>query len=162
MTDAFTIRDLAPGDAGWVIQRHAELYAENDGFDASFEALVAEIMADFIRNRDPATDRAFMLVRGAQRLGCVFCVRLDADTAKLRLFLMEPELRGQGQGARLLQAFLDHARAVGFTRASLWTHESHRAACALYAKFAFQMTEARPVTSFGQALVEQTWVKDPL
>lgn len=162
MTADLSIRDLAPGDAGWVIQRHAELYAAQDGFDSSFEALVAEIMAEFIRNRDPATDRAFMLVRGQQRLGCVFCVRLDAQTAKLRLFLIEPELRGQGQGARLLRAFLEHAKARGFSRVTLWTHESHRAACALYARFGFEMVAAKPVTSFGQNLVEQSWVKEPI
>lgn len=160
MTEQPTLRDLQPGDAGWIIQRHGELYAENDGFDASFEALVAEIMADFIRNRDPHTDRAFILARGGERLGCVFCVALDPEMAKLRLFLVEPHLRGQGYGALLLRAFLDHARDCGFRRATLWTHESHRAACALYARFGFRMERARPVTSFGQALVEQTWTRD--
>ena len=161
MTDTdLTIRDIQPGDAGWVVQRHGELYAANDGFDSSFEALVAEIMADFLRHRDPATDRAFILARGGERVGCVFCVKLDAETAKLRLFLLQPELRGQGQGARLLQAFIDHAVDCGFKWVTLWTHESHRAACALYARFGFQMTGARSVTSFGVPLVEQTWAKE--
>ena len=160
MTDApLQIRDLATGDAGWVIQRHAELYAAEAGFDASFEVLVAGIVADFLRARGP-DDRAFIAHRGGRRLGSVFCVRLDDETAKLRLFLLEPDARGQGLGRLLLQACLDHARARGFRRMTLWTHESHRAACALYARAGFALVGSRPVTSFGQPLVEQSWTLD--
>lgn len=129
MRDDVTFRDLEIGDAGWLIERHAVLYAESDGFDASFEALVAEILADFIRNRDPASERAFIAVAGGRRVGSVFCVRSgEAGVAKLKLFLIEPEWRGRGLGRRLLDACLGFAREAGYERLRLWTHESHRAA----------------------------------
>jgi GNAT superfamily N-acetyltransferase len=159
--DDITLRDIAPGDAGWLIQRHAELYARDEGFDWTFEPLVAEILVDFLRNRGP-NDRAFIAVRGDVRLGSVFCVRLDAETAKLRLFLLESAARGKGFGQRLLDACLNHARSRGFRRITLWTHESHHAACALYHRNGFDLVSARSVTSFGVNLVEQTWSKDLL
>lgn len=155
---AVVLRDLQIGDAGWLIGQHAEVYAQSDGFDASFEALVAEILADFIRNRDPATERAFIAEAGGQRLGSVFCVQSgEPGVAKLRLFFLVPEARGQGLGKDLLAACLQFARDTGYARMRLWTHESHRAACALYASFGFTCVRAEPVTSFGVDLVEQTW-----
>jgi GNAT superfamily N-acetyltransferase len=158
MTDEVTLRDLAIGDAGWLIERHAVLYARDDGFDETFEALVAEILAAYIRNRDPARERAFIAVADGRRVGSVFCVRGDAPgVAKLRLFLIEPDWRGRGLGRRLLDACLGFAREAGYDRLRLWTHESHRAACALYARSGFRLLDSRPVRSFGQDLVEQTW-----
>jgi GNAT superfamily N-acetyltransferase len=158
MTDEVTLRDLEIGDAGWLVERHAVLYARDDGFDETFEALVAEILAAYIRTRDPARERAFIAVADGQRVGSVFCVRSDeAGVAKLRLFLIEPEWRGRGLGQRLLAACLGFAREAGYDRLRLWTHESHRAACALYARSGFRLLDSRPVRSFGQDLVEQTW-----
>jgi GNAT superfamily N-acetyltransferase len=158
MTDEVTLRDLEIGDAGWLVERHAVLYARDDGFDETFEALVAEILAAYIRTRDPARERAFIAVAGGQRVGSVFCVRSDeAGVAKLRLFLIEPDWRGRGLGQRLLAACLGFAREAGYDRLRLWTHESHRAACALYARSGFRLLDIRPVRSFGQDLVEQTW-----
>lgn len=154
-------RDLAPGDAGWLIEQHAVLYGREEGFDASFEALVARILADFIENRDSPTERAWIAWDGALRLGSIFCVKgPDPETAKLRLFLLVPEARGRGLGRQLLTLCLDHARAQGFKRMTLWTHESHRAACALYTKAGFSCTGSKPVHSFGVDLVEQEWTKD--
>ncbi len=154
-------RDLAPGDAGWLIEQHAILYARDEGFDASFEALVARVLADFIDHRDTRVERAWIAWNGAARLGSVFCVKgPDPDTAKLRLFLLRPEARGRGLGRQLLDLCLDHARAHGFGRMTLWTHESHRAACALYAKAGFICTSAKPVRAFGVNLVEQEWTID--
>ena len=96
-----SLRDLAIGDAGWLIQRHGELYADEEGFDASFEALVADILAEFIRQNDPQTERAFIAVAGKRRLGSVLCVQSGTPgVAKLRLFLLEPDARGIGLGAR--------------------------------------------------------------
>ncbi len=154
---AITLHDIAIGDAGWLIQRHAELYAREEGFDDTFEPLVAEILVRYLRERNPATDRAWIAWRDGRRLGSIFCVRADDATAKLRLFLVEPEARGSGLGKRLLAACISHARARGFARLTLWTHESHRAACALYAAHGFVLTGARPVRSFGVDLVEQSW-----
>lgn len=157
MQDDIALRDLATGDAGWLIQRHAELYARDEGFDASFEALVAEILADFIRNHDPGCERAFIAHRGAERLGSVFCVRQDAQTAKLRLFLLEPHMRGAGLGRRLLEACMGYASQGGYRRMVLWTHASHRAACALYARAGWRRVSSKPVVSFGVPLEEQGW-----
>lgn len=157
LAEPVEIRDLAPGDAGWLIERHAVLYARDEGFDARFEALVAEILAGFIRNRDAERERAFIAWSGGRRLGSVFCVRQSGEVAKLRLFLLEPEARGRGLGRHLLRLCLDWAAARGYRRMVLWTHESHEAACALYARAGFTLTESQATRSFGQEVVEQTW-----
>ena len=157
MADDIELRDLAPGDAGWVISRHGALYAAEAGFDAHFEALVAKIVADFLRHHDPAREHGWIAWSGGRRVGCIFCVRVNDDVAKLRLFLLEPEVRGRGLGRRLLATVLDFARSRGYRRLTLWTHESHRAACALYAATGFTLTEARPVHNYGCDLVEQEW-----
>ncbi|MHC0054879.1 GNAT family N-acetyltransferase [Actibacterium sp. D379-3] len=160
-SDAITFRDLAIGDAGWLIQRHAELYAAHDGFDATFEPLVAEILVDYMRNRDPDCERAWIAHCGDQRLGSIFCVREGTPgVAKLRLFLIEPAARGHGLGHTLLGLCMEYARATGYRRLTLWTHESHKAACALYAAHGFRRVKSVPVRSFGQDLVEQSWEID--
>lgn len=158
-----TLRPLAIGDAGWLIQRHAELYAESDGFDETFEPLVAEILTQFLRTHDPATERAFIATNDNERLGSIFCVQSGTPgVAKLRLLLLEPKARGLGLGQRLLDACLGFARDVGYRKLTLWTHESHRAACALYEKNGFRLTASKPVHSFGVDLVEQAWEIDLL
>lgn len=155
------LRDIAIGDAGWLIQQHAERYAVDEGFDASFEPLVAEILADFLRHHDPATERAFIATSGPTRLGSIFCVQSGTPgIAKLRLFYLSPEARGLGLGQRLLDACLGFARNAGYEAMRLWTHESHRAACALYSKNGFRCVASEPVHSFGVDLVEQTWEID--
>lgn len=161
MTQDVTFSDLQIGDAGWLIQRHAELYARDEGFDATFEALVAEILAAYIRDHDPSCERAWIARLGEERLGSIFCVREGAPgVAKLRLFLLEPKARGLGLGQRLLQMCMAYARACGYRRLVLWTHESHEAACALYRRHGFRLTEAKPAFSFGRQLVEQSWEID--
>lgn len=154
-------RDLAPGDAGWVLDRHGALYARDEGYDATFEALVAEILADFLRNRDPSRARAWIAHQGDTRLGCVFVVQGAAPgTAKLRLFLIDPAARGQGLGKRMLAMAMDWARAQGYGAMELWTHESHRAACALYQKAGWRMLRIAPAQSFGVDVVDQFWEID--
>lgn len=152
--------DLAPGDAGWIISRHGALYARDEGYDQTFEALVAGIVADFIRTRDPDRGRAWIARAGQDRLGCIFCVRETDEVAQLRLFLLEPAARGRGLGRRMLDLCLGFAREAGYRRMVLWTHESHRAACALYAAAGFSMTGETPAVAFGQAVVDQTWERD--
>jgi DNA-binding MarR family transcriptional regulator/GNAT superfamily N-acetyltransferase len=151
------LTDLQPGDAGWVISRHGALYARDEGYDIGFEALVAGIVARFIDTRDPVRERAWIARDGGQRLGCVFCARESDSVARLRLFLLEPAARGRGLGRRMLEECLGFARQAGYARMVLWTHESHRTACALYAAAGFQMTDAQPATAFGQSVVDQTW-----
>lgn len=151
------LRDLAPGDAGWIISRHGALYAAAEGFDQTFEALVAEILAAFLRSHDPARERGWIAWQGDRRLGSIFCVRLSDKVAKLRLFFLEPEARGKGLGRQLLAACMQFARQCGYTEMTLWTHESHRAACALYAASGFNLVAETPRRSFGQDVVEQEW-----
>ncbi|MBF9060677.1 GNAT family N-acetyltransferase [Rhodobacterales bacterium HKCCSP123] len=152
---------LRIGDAGWLVMRHAERYAADEGFDASFEPLVARILAGFLEGHDPARERGWIARAGERRLGSIFCVEGPTpDTAKLRLFYLEPEARGLGLGQRLLQECMAFARAAGYRRMTLWTHESHRAACALYARNGFACVRSEPVHSFGTDLVEQEWVRD--
>lgn len=164
MTDpAPILRDLVPGDAGWVIGRHGALYARDEGFGPEFEALVAEILATFLRRADPLRERG-CIAEGAdgQRLGCIFCMAEGPEApgiARLRPFLLEPEARGTGLAARLLAACTDFARAAGYGTLRLSTHESHRAAGRLYARSGFTLTGSQPVRSFGCDLVAQHWEK---
>ena len=156
--DEIEIRDLATGDAGWVLMRHGALYAAEEGYDLRFEAVVAGILAGFIENRVPGRERAFIAWRGGKRVGSVFCVEGSGpDMAKLRLFLLEPEARGLGLGKRLLAECMGWAKAQGYARMELWTHESHRAACALYAATGWQMIRSEPGEAFGQQVVDQFW-----
>lgn len=156
-----TFRDLAIGDAGWLIQRHAELYAADQNFDISFEALVAEILAEYIRARDPMHERAWIAVCGETRLGSVFCTRgAEPKLARLRMLLLEPEARGLGLGKRLLDECIGFARSAGYERMMLWTHASHREACMLYEKRGFVKTNVKPSCMFGVELVELTYELD--
>lgn len=156
--DNVVLRGLVPGDMGWLIQKHAELYLAEEGFDWTFEVLVAKILIDYIQNRDVKTENAWIAVSGNLRLGSIFCVSSnESGVAKLRLFLLIPQARGLGLGQRLLEKCIDFAESTGNHAVRLWTHESHRAACALYAKNGFQCISSMPVRSFGQDLVEQTW-----
>jgi len=156
-TDFIQLRDLHPGDTGWVVQRHGELYWVDEGYDIRFEGLVAGILANFIKERGPK-DRAWIAVDGqGTRQGCVFCVWPDDATAKLRMFLVEPAMRGTGLAQRLLDAVVDCARMGGATKLVLWTHESHRAAGRLYARNGFELLGEKPVEAFGQPTKEQNW-----
>ena len=153
-------RPFTPADAPWLTARHGALYAEQDGFDGSFAPLVAGILADFIADHDPAREAGWIVEAQAQPVGSIFCVRLDDATAKLRLFLLEPRMRGQGLGRRMLMHCMAFARTAGYAGMQLWTHESHKAACALYAAHGWRLVSAKPVHSFGCDLVEQSWKID--
>lgn len=151
------IRPYAPADRDWLVERHATLYAQHDGFDDTFGPLVGSILDAFTQDHDPSREAGWIAQRQSTRLGSIFCVRHDATRAKLRLFLLVPEARGLGLGARLLSHCTDFARGAGYAGMTLWTHESHHAACALYAKTGWSLEDASAVHSFGQDLIEQTW-----
>ncbi|WP_372613263.1 GNAT family N-acetyltransferase [Aquicoccus sp.] len=154
------LRDFETGDADWLVEQHGVLYARDEGFDRTFAALVAEILADFIRHHDPACERGWIAEEGGKRLGSIFCVRLDEATAKLRLFLLLPEARGRGLGRHLLDTCMAYARDRGYRQMRLWTHESHRAACVHYARTGWRRVSSKPVRAFGIDLVEQEWEID--
>ncbi|SMX42398.1 GNAT family N-acetyltransferase [Maliponia aquimaris] len=151
------LKELGPGDVDWLVAQHGRLYARDEGFDASFAVLVREILEAFEAGHDPACERGFVAWQGEARLGSIFCVRQDGDTAKLRLFFLLPEARGKGLGKRMLQACMGFARDCGYRRMVLWTHESHRAACALYERAGWWLVRSEPKRSFGVDVVEQGW-----
>jgi ribosomal protein S18 acetylase RimI-like enzyme len=155
-----TFRDFRPEDAPWLTGLHARLYAEEAGFDDRFGPLVASILEDYVAHRDPACERAWIPQAQDRPLGSIFCVRGPEGRAKLRLFLLSPEARGLRLGRRMLDLCLRHARDAGFAGLTLWTHESHAAACALYRAAGLRVVRSEPVRSFGQDLVEQTWAID--
>ena len=159
MTDP-VFRLFTPADAAWLTERHSTRYAQSDGFDATFAPLVAGILAAFVADHDPVREAGWIVEADSQPMGSIFCVRLDDATAKLRLFLLEPAMRGHGLGRRMLAHCMGFARAAGYARMELWTHESHKAACALYSAMGWRLAASKPVHSFGVDLVEQSWKID--
>ncbi|WP_227269872.1 GNAT family N-acetyltransferase [Roseobacter weihaiensis] len=152
-----TLRPLNRTDRDWLVDQHRIRYAQDEGFDPSFGVLVAEIVDAFLSGHDPEREAAWIAVEGDVRLGSIFCVRQSAECAKLRLFLLVPEARGKGLGRQLLETCMAFAKDHGYLRMQLWTHESHSAACALYKATGWQLESSKPVHSFGQDLVEQSW-----
>ncbi|MFC7326564.1 bifunctional helix-turn-helix transcriptional regulator/GNAT family N-acetyltransferase [Marinactinospora rubrisoli] len=154
------LRPLRPGDLGWAVQRNAVLYAAEYGFDQSYEALVAEIVAEYGRSHDPRRETAWIAELDGEPVGCVFCVRADDTTAKLRLLLVEPSARGNGIGSRLVAECLSFARAAGYRRMTLWTNNVLTSARRIYDRAGFTMVRAEPHHSFGVDLVGETWERD--
>lgn len=156
----YILRPPAPGDIGWVVQRHGALYAREYGWDEQFEALVAEIVAKFIRTFDPKRERCWMAEKDGESVGCVFCVQRSRRVAQLRLLLVEPRARGLGIGERLVNECVRFARQAGYRKIMLWTNDVLKAARRIYEKTGFRLTHQAPHHSFGHDLVGQTWELD--
>ncbi len=210
----YVLRDLEPGDLGWVVSRNGALYAAEYGFDDSYEALVARLVADYVEHRDPSRERGWIAELSGTPVGCVFCVRADrsaatagtatgvattasgtvatgiaatasiaeiatavagaaeiatavagaadtaADTAKLRLLLVEPSARGLGIGARLVDECLRYARQAGYRRITLWTNDILTSARRIYQRAGFTLDDSAPHHSFGRDLVGENWSRD--
>lgn len=152
------LRDLRPGDLGFVTARQAMLYAEEYGWNRDYEALVARILADFHQAFDPQRDDAWIAEASGRMVGSIFLVRADEPgAAKLRLLYVEPDARGMGVGQRLVEACIARARALGYDRLDLWTVTALTAARRLYERAGFTLTHEAPAHRFGHDLVDQTW-----
>ena len=162
-----SIRRLGePGDLGWVVMAHGEFYAREFGWDTSFEALVAKIVADYATTHDDTREAAWIAewdgadAGGQRRVGCVFCVAADERTAQLRILLVDPAARGHGLGARLVDECLDFARDAGYQRMKLWTNHPLAAARAIYLSRGFTLSESESHRSFGADLIGQVYERE--
>lgn len=151
------IREHRPGDIGWVISAHARLYAQEYGWDISFEALVAEIAAKFLRDFQPGKERCFIAELDGSAAGSAFVVRESDEVAKLRLVLVEKRAQGHGLGKTLVREAVGFARAAGYARMVLWTNDILHAARAIYLAEGFRLVAEEKHHSFGQDLVGQNW-----
>ena len=156
----YLLRAPRPGDMGWVVQRNGAVYAEEFGWDDSYEALVARIVADYLENRDPDAEAAWIAEVDGGPAGCVFCVREDATTARLRLLLVEPRARGLGIGGRLVDEVLRFARRAGYSRITLWTNDVLADARRIYQRAGFTLDNESRHHSFGKDLTSQNWSRD--
>jgi DNA-binding MarR family transcriptional regulator/GNAT superfamily N-acetyltransferase len=145
------------GDIGHVARRQGQLYAQEYGWDETFEALVAEIGARFVRRFDPAHERCWIAEQGGRIVGSVFVVRKSARTAQLRLLYVEPSARGQGLGGRLVDECIRFARAKGYRVLTLWTNDVLDAARHVYESRGFVLGKQERHRSFGKSLVGQFW-----
>ena len=156
-TPAYVLRPHQPGDMGWVVQRHGALYAQEYGWDGRFEALVAEIVARFLKQFDSKRERCWIAERNGYNVGSVFLVRKTAAVAQLRLLLVEPSARGLGIGKRLVAECTRFARDAGYTKITLWTQSNLLAARGIYRAEGYRIVRQGRHHSFGYDLVEEVW-----
>jgi GNAT superfamily N-acetyltransferase len=152
-----------PGDLGWVIMEHGAVYAAEFGWDSTFEALVARIVADYAADRDPSREAAWIAELDGRRVGCVFCVdagQPGGTTAQLRILLVHPDGRGHHLGGQLVDTCLAFARTAGYRRMQLWTNDVLAAARHIYLQRGFTLVHEEPHNSFGVDLVGQTYSVD--
>ena len=153
----YLLRAPEAGDMGWVVQRNGAVYAAEFGWDATYEALVARIVADYVDHRDPGREAAWIAEVDGTRAGCVFCVRENATTARLRLLLVEPWARGLGIGSRLVEEVFRFARQAGYSAITLWTNDVLTDARRIYQRAGFTLDNESRHHSFGQDLIGQNW-----
>jgi DNA-binding MarR family transcriptional regulator/GNAT superfamily N-acetyltransferase len=154
---AFLLRSHRPGDIGWIVSRHGAVYAREFGWDITFEALVAEIAAQFIRSHDPSREHCWIAEMDGEPVGSIFLVKGSDEVAKLRLLLLEKKARGLGIGRALTEQCIRFARETGYTSITLWTQSILLAARGIYQRAGFRRIAEQPHHSFGVDLVGETW-----
>jgi DNA-binding MarR family transcriptional regulator/GNAT superfamily N-acetyltransferase len=153
----YMLRPPRAGDMGWVVARHAAIYAQEYDWGARFEGLCAEIVAQMIASHDPERDRHWIAEMDGEPVGSVFVVRASDDTAKLRLLLVEPKARGHGIGSRLVNECIRFARDAGYTKMTLWTHSVLTAARRIYQAAGFRLVAQNEHADWGVPVVSETW-----
>jgi len=156
----YLLRQHQPGDMGWIVHRQAILYAEEYWWDGTYEALAAEIVAQFIKNYDSKCERCWIAEKDGERVGAVFVAKASDETAKLRLLHVEPEARGLGIGKRLVDECVRFARQAGYQKMALWTQSILHAARHLYKQAGFRIVREEQHRSFGKDLTAETWELD--
>ena len=151
------LRQPKPGDLGWVVARHAELYAQEYGWAENFEGICAQIVADFVSKYDPKRERCWIAEMDGQNVGCVFLVKDTETVARLRLLLVDPAARGRGLGTKLTDECVRFARACGYQGITLWTHSILTAARLIYERAGFRLTSSEKRKSFGKDVVSEYW-----
>ena len=154
------LRTPRHGDFGWIVSRHAELYAQEYGWGDPFEGLCAQIVADFVNNYDAKRERCWLAELNGANVGCVMLVKDPDNVARIRLLLVDPQARGLGLGNTLVGECVAFARACGYRKVTLWTHSVLAAARHVYEKAGFTLTASEPRRSWGQDVVAEFWDLD--
>jgi GNAT superfamily N-acetyltransferase len=152
-----TLRPPAPGELGWIIQRHGALYGAEQGWDHRFEGVVAGVVADYVKTFDPAREACWIAEHEDQKVGSIMLAREDDTTGRLRLLLVEPSARGLGVGEALIAACLARAREAGYAEVVLWTQANLLPARRLYARFGFELEKSWDYDGFAEGLVSESW-----
>ncbi len=155
--EPIVLRDPRPGDLGWVVQLHGELYWREYRFDAQFEALVAQVASQYLKNFKPGREKGWIAEIGGERVGSVFVVERSRTVAQLRLLILAPAARGRGLGQRLTDECIAFAREAGYRKMMLWTQSHLLAARAIYRSRGFELVKSEPATAFGQQMVSEVW-----
>jgi DNA-binding MarR family transcriptional regulator/GNAT superfamily N-acetyltransferase len=158
--EKYTLRAPVPGDFGWIVRRHAELYAQEYGWTEPFEGLCAQIVADFANDYDAKRERCWIAEMAGEPVGCVFLVKDSAKVARVRLLLVDPKARGLGLGARLVDECVRFARRAGYKKITLWTHSILTAARHVYQKAGFRLTGTERHKSWGQPVTSEFYDLD--
>jgi DNA-binding MarR family transcriptional regulator/GNAT superfamily N-acetyltransferase len=153
--DSYILRAPRPGDFGWIVRRHAELYAREYGWTEPFEGLCAQIVADFANDHDKKRERCWIAEMDGEPVGCVFLVKDSAKVARVRLLLVDPKARGLGLGARLVAECMRFARRAGYAKITLWTHSVLTAARHVYQKAGFRLTGTERHRSWGRPVTSE-------
>jgi DNA-binding MarR family transcriptional regulator/GNAT superfamily N-acetyltransferase len=153
----YILRTPRPGDFGWVVKRHAELYAQEYQWKEPFEGVCAQIVADFINTFDAKRERCWIAEMNGENVGCVFVAKETPDVARIRLLLVDPKARGLGLGAGLTDECIKFARSAGYNKMTLWTHRVLTAARHIYQKAGFKLTRSGQHKNWGPLVVSEHW-----